>query len=547
MRFFSAATALLAAASTAHAAFFKTLGMEIGPIDDHIESLNKRAEVEGTSGYGTFDQLIDHNTPELGTFKQRFWYGFQYWKGPGSPIILVNPGEQAADGFNKSYLSDQRLAGWMAKDMGAAVVIMEHRYWGNSSPFDELTVKNLQYLTLENSLKDINYFAEHIDLPFDKTNGSKPANAPWIFSGGSYSGALAGWLEALYPGTFWAYHGTSGVVETLGHFWTYFVPVLEATPQNCTKDLTAVIDYVDSVLLHGTPKAKRELKSKFKLQNLTDADFASAIESGPWSWQSTQFYSEKITGYNPYYRFCDYVENVWPNSTNKVPGPLGVGIKKALDGYAKWFVEESLPGTCESSGYDAFKGEDNVLCFQNQNASNPIFHDLSVDNAYNRQWNWFLCNEPFEWWQDGAPLGRPSIVSRLVDADYWRKQCPLWFPAEKGSNATYGIKQGKRAEDVNKWTGGWKHTNGTRIMQANGSLDPWRDVTLSSKFRPGGPFKGNKNHQVRVIEGGTHCSDFYGPNWSANEGIKKVAEEEVAQMGQWVADFYKKRGITRTR
>lgn len=107
------------------------------------------------------------------------------------------------------------------------------------------------------------------------------------------------------------------------------------------------------------------------------------------------------------------------------------------------------------------------------------------------------------------------------------------------------MKQGKRAEDVNKWTGGWKHTNGTRIMQANGSLDPWRDVTLSSKFRPGGPFKGNKNHQVRVIEGGTHCSDFYGPNWSANEGIKKVAEEEVAQMGQWVADFYKKKGITR--
>lgn len=121
----------------------------------------------------------------------------------------------------------------------------------------------------------------------------------------------------------------------------------------------------------------------------------SAIGSGPWSWQSSQFYSEKISGYNPYYRFCDYVENVWPNSTNKVPGPQGVGIKRALDGYAKWFVEESLPGTCESSGYAGFEGEDNVLCFQNQNASNPIFHDLSVGNAYNRQWNWFLCNEPY--------------------------------------------------------------------------------------------------------------------------------------------------------
>lgn len=70
----------------------------------------------------------------------------------------------------------------------------------------------------------------------------------------------------------------------------------------------------------------------------------SALEWGPWQWQSSQFYSVKNSGYNPYYRFCDYVENVWPNSTNKVPGALGVGLLKALDGYAKWVKEELLPG-----------------------------------------------------------------------------------------------------------------------------------------------------------------------------------------------------------
>jgi len=37
------------------------------------------------------------------------------------------------------------------------------------------------------------------------------------------------------------------------------------------------------------------------------------------------------------------MENVWPNSTNTVPGSEGVGDCKALKGYAKWFVEESLP------------------------------------------------------------------------------------------------------------------------------------------------------------------------------------------------------------
>lgn len=39
---------------------------------------------------------------------------------------------------------------------------------------------------------------------------------------------------------------------------------------------------------------------------------ASALENGPWTWQSSQFYSESTLGYNPYYRFCDYIEvNSW--------------------------------------------------------------------------------------------------------------------------------------------------------------------------------------------------------------------------------------------
>lgn len=35
---------------------------------------------------------------------------------------------------------------------------------------------------------------------------------------------------------------------------------------------------------------------------------SSAIENGPWTWQSGQFYSTTTLGYTPFYRFCDYVE-----------------------------------------------------------------------------------------------------------------------------------------------------------------------------------------------------------------------------------------------
>ena len=34
----------------------------------------------------------------------------------------------------------------------------------------------------------------------------------------------------------------------------------------------------------------------------------------------------QVAGLQQVHRFCDYVENVWPNSTNTVPGPEGVGL-----------------------------------------------------------------------------------------------------------------------------------------------------------------------------------------------------------------------------
>lgn len=35
-----------------------------------------------------FDQLIDHNRPHLGTFKQRYWHTWEYYK-PGEPSLKL--------------------------------------------------------------------------------------------------------------------------------------------------------------------------------------------------------------------------------------------------------------------------------------------------------------------------------------------------------------------------------------------------------------------------------------------------------------------------
>jgi len=74
-------------------------------------------------------------------------------------------------------------------------------------------------------------------------------------------------------------------------------------------------------------------------------------------------------------------------------------------------------------------------------------------------------------------------------------------------------------------------------MHVNGELDPWRDVTLSSRFRRGGPVKSTEKLPVLTIPGGIHCSDLWAPSWK-NPEVREIVVEEVKIMRRWVVEFY---------
>jgi hypothetical protein len=219
--------------------------------------------------------LIDHDKPELGTFSQFYYYSSEHWKGPGSPVVLMTPGEVNVTGYN-SYLTTNRTTGLIAEAIGAAVVVIEHRYWGVSSPYGDLSTENLQYLTLKNSIADLVHFAKTAKLPFDPHGTSQASRAPWVLAGGSYSGALTAWVASTSPGTFWAYLASSAVVEITGNFWQYFLPVQEGMPKNCSADMSLIVDHVDKVGTEGSDAEKLALKDMFGLADVEHfEDFAS--------------------------------------------------------------------------------------------------------------------------------------------------------------------------------------------------------------------------------------------------------------------------------
>lgn len=110
-------------------------------------------------------------------------------------MVLFTPGEAAAADYT-GYLTNVTITGLYAQEIKGAVILLERnipilaksgyrannvsstdRYWGESSPYDDLTTENLQYLTLKNAIMDLTYFAKNVELPFDTNSSSNAQNA----------------------------------------------------------------------------------------------------------------------------------------------------------------------------------------------------------------------------------------------------------------------------------------------------------------------------------------------------------------------------------
>jgi hypothetical protein len=137
-------------------------------------------------GRDTFDQPIDHDTPHLGQFSESFLWNTTFWR-PGAPIVLFIPGESRIDHFESLSRPDYSTVGVIAENLGAALLVLEHRYFGSSSPYTtKFTRANLQYLTVDNALKDIVRFADNFTAPWSDVP-SAAKDVPWILIGKNVS------------------------------------------------------------------------------------------------------------------------------------------------------------------------------------------------------------------------------------------------------------------------------------------------------------------------------------------------------------------------
>ncbi|KAL2124984.1 hypothetical protein VTJ04DRAFT_1349 [Mycothermus thermophilus] len=523
-----------------------------GLTQDDLSRPSARAVIQAAGASATcerFRQPIDHKNPSFGGWNQVYCVNPQYWEGPGSPVILTTPGENPISSYvytynGFSFLSNTTITGAYAEAVGAAVVVVEHRYFGGSSPYDGLNSNTLQYLTMEQAASDMVNFAQNVVFPWDPQAGSVASKTPWIYFGTGYAGTLGSWIEHFHPGVFYGYHLSGASVEVNTENWYYYDTIRKGIDAfrgdtECTRALSEVVDFVDQYLLaEERDEEKIDAVKKFFGASfpIEDDDFAYAIATPFRYWQETG-------GYRRVLDMCDGIVG----SRDTVDDPDLGTIPPSVVAFAGYFRMHFRDNTC--TYLDTWGQDDPLWCVNTHDIYNPFFISRTLGNPW-RTWYWFLCNEPLASWATGAPPGQPSIVSRKIVASYWQRQCEMHFPPV--GDKTYGSSGGRRTPaSLNQETGGWlRRWQGeeARIIWTNGEFDPWRETSMASENRPGGPLQSSGNVYSFVIKNASHADDAFTARGMQSMGLPvnpevvKVQEQAIEIVKKWVAQGLAEKG-----
>jgi hypothetical protein len=309
-------------------------------------------------------------------------------------------------------------------------VVLENRYYGTSYPFNTSSTDELAYLTTEQVIADFNVFARKVKLP--GVSGINAPSTPWILYGGSYPGALSAFTIKTYPKTFYGAIASSAVIHGQLEYPQWYDPIQKLAPQDCVTSINDIVDKIDTIVQGKKLAAITRLKLIFGLGSLAIADFAQTIAfplGGPFYYPS---YSWQEINWNPQYahpdffQFCDNVTDVdSPDAAartkvdNTLSGYTNGESWKNLGNYAAYIRRVILP-LCVSGDYNSPE------CF-------GTYHPdwwANTTNGAERSFLYSVCTE-FGAYQAAYPLGKKSLVSRVIDVKYTQQWCNWAFPKGK--------------------------------------------------------------------------------------------------------------------
>nr|APA33879.1 seminal fluid protein [Nilaparvata lugens] len=439
-----------------------------------------------------FDQKLDHSDPQSGkTWKQRYFTNatfFTYQKN--SPVFLMIGGEGP---LSEKWMSS---GAWIeyAKKYGALCFQLEHRFYGESHPTEDMSIKNLDYLTSEQALDDLAFFIKGMTEKYSllKTNR-------WFAFGGSYPGSLAAWARLKYPHLIHASISTSGPLVAKADFKEYYEVVKNSLATYDASCVTAVHDanqHLDSLI--KTDVGLKYIAKQFKLCKPLNVKNPKDVQN----------FFEGLAD-----NFAGVVQY---NKDNRLGPKSNVTIETLCD----IMMNEKLGTPVERYA--------RVNEIMHDESCNDFQYDSEIKELQQTEWNKNTSEGARQWtYQTCTEFG--FFQTQSSKTDLFGPHFPLDFFVGMCKDI-YGesftprlLEEGISRTNINY---GGLDIMTSRVVFVHGSIDPWHalGITIST----------NKQTPAIYIEGTAHCANMYPPSEKDFPQLKKAREDISELIGVWL-------------
>ncbi|EDQ91339.1 uncharacterized protein MONBRDRAFT_18115 [Monosiga brevicollis MX1] len=442
-----------------------------------------------TRGLGyRFDQTLDHFNPQdTRTFKQQYQVNRTFYKA-GGPLFLMLGGEGPA---SPEWLETNTAIMLYAQQLNAVVAQIEHRFYGESQPFEDLSVDNLRYLSSEQALADAANFIQS----FLEMNGM-PADTRVVSFGGSYSGALSAFLRTKYPHVVYAAVATSSPVLAKLDYVEYHEVVgrsmgTSTHGQACVDQIKGALSKVDAMLADSSQW--NQLAQDMKICSDTDLN----VDLDKQTFLSNLI--GNIDGIVQYNLDAKFQGRPTVQSMCDIMAP----IEQDYDAFVALnaYLLNASDMECNDGSYQSF-----VTDLRNTSLSSDFAGGT-------RQWIYQTCME-FAYFQTTDASDQPFGVG--VPLSYFEQQCV----------DGYGLPPVPNVNWTNEFYGG-QQVAGTRIIYPNGSIDPWHALSVTSNTTI-------EDTLAIFINGTAHCANMYPPSSSDLPGLTAARTSILNTLQTWL-------------
>ncbi|XP_044268918.1 putative serine protease K12H4.7 [Tribolium madens] len=446
-----------------------------------------------------FTQNLDHFNPtDETTWKQRYYSNDQFFDSKnGGPVFLMIGGEGEAS------IKWMTQGAWVnyAEKYGALMFQLEHRYYGKSHPTDDLSTKNLKYLTSQQALADLATFITAMNEKYNL-----PSDVKWIAFGGSYPGSLAAWLRFKYPHLVHGSMSASGPLLAQVDFKDYFRVIKESLATHSDDCVTAVQQGIDQIgVLLKQAIGQANLNELFKL--------CDPIQNSVNNEKDISNLYETIAD--------DFAGVVQYNKDNRVGSPAGANI--TIDVVCDIMVNQTI-----GPPVNRLAKVNEVLLNAYDQKCLDYNYDKMINNLRNvswdseaseggRQWTYQTCTE-FGFYQTSDY--EPQIFSDQFSVDFFIQQCTDIFGSIYDEDFLNDV-----IDRTNTYYGGLD-IEVSNVVFVHGSIDPWHALGITKTI--------DENAPAIYIEGTAHCANMYPPADTDLPQLKEAREQILSLIGTWL-------------